>query len=345
MSLKVPRRELWTPPKAKVNVHNHFLAELFDAKTGKKKFEAEAENVVLNQCRVSLAQSGGMSSTGVSHFGSCGLGIGSAAPAPTDTALQITRSWAGTAQTSQIATPVSASSTTGDWWIRRKFYFTELVANFPLTEVGLAVGSNSSGAFAIGPGQNVNTNSSASQLNTRALFKDANGDPITVTKDSSQVLVITATVYIIRGGVDENMRLLDRFFSWQVSGATNHLSARFDLGNGSTLSDTATTLSGTQQASKSGGNYNQIFWDNSTSQWFFPVQGSRPAGKTMVTSMFCDWETNEGNVTFSEVLINDSGSSGTVPIILLAFPCGTVTGTSFTKTNAVKLRQYAELYW
>lgn len=341
--------KIWTPERAEVCLHNHFKAEIFDRRSGKREFEAEAYNVVLDQARVLLATQGGIISGGTNIMSGCAVGSGTGPPSPTNTALGSQRSIAGIATSSQIANPTSIDTTTGNWFIRKKYYFSETVANFSLTEVGLYGAGNVTG------GSSANTTAISGQFSTRALFKDANGNAISVTKDNTQVLVITATVYLTRGQVATNMRLLNNFFVKQLS-SSNHSYGDWYLGNGSALANDDVQLAGTQLARRSDSSgtsanvLNRVFWDSSTGLWFYPSGGSRPAGKTMITAYAQDWDTNEGNVTFSEVLLrtvsfNSSSGANADSIVHLAFPCGTVGTSTFSKTNANKMRQYLEISW
>lgn len=358
--LHLPKREsMWTPPGAEVNVHNHFLLELFNAKTGKKLMEAEAENVVTNAGRTRLAQDGAYN--GINFHGACALGTGSNAPAPTDVTMGANlKAIAGIASSSQVEIPTSYSTTPDAWWRRHKFYYSELVANYPLTEVGLFAGS-SSGNSAVGPGKNSNSTAYLSvntPLHTRALFRDANQSPITVTKNSTQIMVVTATVYLTRGGVDSGMRLLDNYFARQVDQSQQFTNGYGDwyLGNGTIAPTNAdTTLSGTQQAKKNDvlqagyNRLNRVYW--TTAGWYYPVNSTdRPIEKPYVTAWSQDWELNEGNVTFSEVLVRFTSSSftngaPTDSAVKLMFPCGSVESSTVTKDNTQKMRQYLEVIW
>jgi hypothetical protein len=363
-------RDLWVPPRAEIRLHNHFLLELFDARSGRKEAEAEAENVVTNRGRKRLAE------TGYYHHrdfhGACAVGTGTNAPSPTDITMGANlKAAAGRAISSQIASPETYSIAVGDWWRRHKFYFPENVANYSLTEVGLLQGGTGSGSSSPLAGESFNTTTLLSDsipLNTRALFRDANGDPISVTKSNTQVMVITATIYFQRGGVDAGMRLLDNYFIRMAevgSGQSSSAWSFFDygdwyLGQGSgPLNNNNTALSGPQLARKSdpGGasvnRKNDLFW--SASGWIDTNGNSslRPAEKPYTTTYSQDWELNEGNGTFSEVLVrmlagsgSGSGTGGpTDSAVHIVFPCGTVGGTSVTKDNQSKMRQYLELSW
>ena len=352
------QREIWTPPRAEVRLHNHFLAELRNAKSGKLVQTAEAENVVTNIGRNHLADQRYLTA-GVSYSNRssdsgfmcrCLLGTGSTAPATTDTKLATKVSLAGQASGAQVGayTQYMADAASGTWWVRRKFQFSELVANYRLTEIGLGW---SGGYRDSGVSINEDNSSSASpydEINTRALFRDANGAPITITKTSSQILTITATVYLTRGGVDSNMVLTNEFFDEMVRSDTQSQTFWY-LGDGGATapSNADTTLKGTKLATKSDNGITQWMWDDASAAWTSSWQDSnRPAGKQGVSPFSMDWDLSEANVTFGEVVARWYSSAVVyATIVRLVFPCGTVTGASYTKTNQVKLRQYFEIVW
>ncbi|MBX6361854.1 MAG: hypothetical protein IRZ03_17465 [Acidobacterium ailaaui] len=275
----------------------------------------------------------------------CLLGTGSSAPAPTDTYLANKVSVATQASQGQVGTYTQYSSdpANGVWWVRRKFQFSELVANYSLAEVGLCSYSPYGSANAY---DETNSNSAKDIVNTRALFRDANGSPITITKTSQQILTITATVYLTRGSVDANMALVDGFFGSMVQGISNPQYVQWQLGSGSSdaPANTDSGLRGTQLASKPSSGQTQWMWDGSG--WLSSWTGSnRPAAKLGISPFSIDWDLGEANGTFNEVVASFYTGGGYVPIVRILFPCGTVTAQSYTKTNQVKLRQYFELVW
>lgn len=355
--------ELWVP-RAEIKLHNKFHLELFKAKNGKKLTEAWAENVVTNSGRTQCADNGCFEPWDI--MGACAIGTGTNAPAPTDTTMGANaKSYAGVALSTQISNPMDYSIAIGDWWRRHKFYFPETVGNYSLTEVGLFRGStSSSGGY--GPGQSGNAtnflSAASNPLMTRALFRDANGDPISVTKSNTQIMVITATVYLTRGGVDSGMRLLDNFFARNVDAIGNtsyqyHRNGQYMywfLGNGSSApNNNDTTLGGVQQALKNGQSVNgknYFFWTSLGWITAFGQSNNRPAEKPYTSTFSQEWDLNEANVTFSEVLVrmqqaSQSNLGAPYSAIHIVFPCGTVSGTSVTKNNTQKLRQYVELAW
>lgn len=338
------QKMIWTPPRASVRLHNHFHIELRDARSRSLVREAEAYNVVTNEGRKALARNGTLYTSAMNFMAGVVVGSGTSAPAPTDATLAQQRSYAETATSAQVGsyTQYMADEANQVWWMRRKYQFAETVANYTLGEVGLYNAYNPNGQSA--------NNSSPYTVYTRALFRDANGNPITITKTGSQIMTITATVYLTRGTADTNMVLLDKWFTNQVKGTSNQY-VGIRLGDGTaTPSRSDTTLSGTEVAAKYGSSgasftINRRWWDGTA--W----TTTRPAGKDYVTSYSIDWDLAEGNVTFSELLwyqmVSYGSSNATTDNVLLhmVFPCGNVTQSSYTKTNQVKLRQYFELAW
>lgn len=339
MSVEAPERR--NVLQARVKLHNHFLAEVRDAKTGKLVRRAEAENVVTNAGRQFLA-SNTFEVTNSFMF-RCLVGIGTASANPTDTILGSQKTWANMATSSQVANPDTAfaDNSTSVYYRRRKYQFEQGVANFSLTEVGLSTGGGD-------PGVSQDT-TTPQGIMTRALFKDALGNPIAITKTSSQILTVTATVFLVRGSEDSNMRLLNNWMSRQVTSPGSLTFSKWFLGTGTAApSRSDTTLSGSQLAVRNGGAdsgfdnaRNRVFWDGSV--W----QTSRPSSMLYVTTHYIDWGINEANGTFSEVLVQDGVNFFTMSgaMVRLIFPCGNVGGSSYTKDNTHKLRQYFEIAW
>lgn len=342
-------RKLWTPgvPRAEVRLHNHFLAEVRDAKSGKLVQRAEAQNVVTNTGRNYLADmrtfyAGAGPDSG--FMASCLIGSGVTAPAVTDDRLANRVAWAGQATEGQVGAYVKgvADPATQTWWNRRKYQFSELVANANLTEVGLYSGPRNNGLS----GDETDATTLRNCL-TRALFRDANGSPITVTKTSSQILNITATVHLMRGAVDQNMVLPDQFFTEM---AFNRIWREQDwyLGDGGAVAptNTDTVLKGVQLATKNSSGITQWMWTDMG--WLRDWTGvNRPTNKLGVSPFSMDWELNEANGIFSEVVCRIRANDGVTyaTLVRLVFPCGAVAGVSYTKTNQVKLRQYFEIIW
>lgn len=367
------RKRLFAP-RACIRLHNHFLAETFEAKSGRKVSRAEAENVVLN---AGLRTCGRKGSLGLGEFGAewqrgqnvmgrCYVGSGSSAPAATDTGLETPLAYASIARSDQIenATSYKADATNEVWYLRKRYVYNETVANYSLSEVGLAIEDVDDRVFRYSRGASEDTSRSPSEMFSRALFRDANGNPISITKTGSQIMVITATVYLQRGAVDSGMALLDNYLSKCVYELPDTLSGRdeeaFDEGGWGLGDGTAApardshVLSGRRLASKEGGSdiglRNALRW--SGAGWDRSPHNEWPASEQQKTTFAVDWNLGEGNVTYSEILVtlNNRGEfrpdgrpgDSAVHIVL---PCGTVSGSTSTKDNTIKRRMYFELAW
>lgn len=351
MRVEIPKREIWTPPRAEVKLHNHFLAEIRNSRSGKLVKTAEAENVFTNFGRRSLAQDNSLQ---YSLIYNCGVGTGITPPAPSDERLAQSRSIAGIASSAQVV-PYQTSfgdAATQTYWIRRKYHFKETVANFALTEVGLGYGNQYYGGQNTGESQdNYPGYDSFLSSSTRALFRDANGNPISITKTPDQVMTITATVYFTRGAVDAGMALLDNFFRVQVADpgmASAPLTWQLGQGNVA-LTNADNNISGAQLAITDYYNAtkNQYFWDGTKFQTNASV---RPPGKEYVTTYTMDWELQQAIGTFSEIMLYFAPGGYTTPntakaAMRVLLPCGNVGASSYTKNNQTKLRQYLEIAW
>lgn len=374
MSLTViSKQNLLEPAAQEMTLHNHFLLEVIDKKSGKVVKTAEAENVVTNYMRTRLAAN----YPPVNLMGNCAVGSGVNAPAPTDTKLGLERARAPQATVPSMVpsyTTFFVDHVNQIYWNRAKYQFSETVANFALTEVGLcesssyeqALGGNS-GNTPDGTTRGLAIDYYYSLMYTRALFKDANGSPISVTKTSNQLITITATVYLTRGGADQNTVLLDPWVERTIRGLSNYYGA-VALGDGSgTLNRNRTTLQGGSLSFKGRDAYgkglasvNAWFWDNDLQVW----TQTRPVNKPYTTTYYVDWQFNEGNVTFTELMwyagywYNSGtsvppvaqdyyapGSNSGAPMAYMVLPVGNVAGSSYTKNDQIKLRQYFELIW
>lgn len=148
-------------------IHNRWDIEVVDAKTGKVKQRAQAENVITNNWW-SVLEGGNLPATGGFFFGS-----GSGTPSASDNALFH--------QEGYVSSFNSGSTdykrfTDGVAWIRRCHKFTELQqVGVTFSELGLR--------------------SSNAVLTTHAMLTDMNGNPVTITKTDSDIFYIYATVY------------------------------------------------------------------------------------------------------------------------------------------------------
>lgn len=146
---------------------------------------AVAENVVLNQAftRASLGlitwwTSGGFSAPNISsaNYSCTHLGSGTTTPAITQTGLT---TYVFGASNTWVSGTHSADNTLGTL-VQRVIIDAGQRIGDVYREVGLAVGA-------------LNT---AGYLTTRALIKDGNGDPLTITKVDLQVVTVTSTLFV-----------------------------------------------------------------------------------------------------------------------------------------------------
>lgn len=150
------------------SIHNRFDVEVIDSVTGKIKQKAMAENVICSGLWTRLL-------TPSAYFNYIHYGTGAGTPGSTDTSL-FTFIGYGTPSTSD---DVYTNDPSGVLSLRRKIVLLETVAvGSILTEVGIAYGTSSS------------------NLCTHAMLKDMNGNQISITKTSTDIINIYATVFV-----------------------------------------------------------------------------------------------------------------------------------------------------
>lgn len=164
-------------PKDTYLIHNRFDFEVRDAASGKVKQRARAFNIVLDNFFKLISNSTALYYTG-DYMKSIAIGQGTGTPAVTDTALfnQITTYTTTQAQTvyqyptsyRQVKITIPATDQNGK----------------TITEVGLVYSNGT-----VSP-------SVPSSLITKAMLKDSEGNQIAITKTETDVIVITATLYV-----------------------------------------------------------------------------------------------------------------------------------------------------
>lgn len=144
-------------------------------RSGKVVFEHQQSNLILDKGLEYVAQTQNLAGM---HF-YFAVGTGSTAPSPSQTALvsEIARTLDTLGYGPDMEVIVNGN---GDYTIRRTRVFDYNEANGNLTEFGGSDG-----------------NSAADGVNTRELFRDANGTPIVITKTNNERLVIVYSVRII----------------------------------------------------------------------------------------------------------------------------------------------------
>lgn len=161
----------------KCGIHNRFDVEVVDAVTGKVKQKAQAENVVCNALWTRLLSPN-------TYFNYIFFGTGNGTPSATDTALFTHLGY-------KSATSSSYTYKWDEGWVslRRQCQLSESeYVGSTITEVGIGYGTSSS------------------NLVTHAMLKDMNGNPITITKTSIDIINIYATVFVHWnvGGYDQS---------------------------------------------------------------------------------------------------------------------------------------------
>lgn len=151
--------------KAGVNFHNRFDIEVRDAKTGELKQKGQAENIILDQMYSRLCNF-------QVYFHSIHFGRGAGTPTPErDTLFDRINSKQATNEEVVRALPTSK-------WTRRITLMPEEFVGETITEVGIGWRAN------------------VDSMVTHAMIKDAEGNPLSITKTELDVVVIYATVFI-----------------------------------------------------------------------------------------------------------------------------------------------------
>lgn len=160
----------------KITFHNRFEIEVRDKDTGELKQHGVAENIVLNSMYTRLCNLN-------NYFANIAFGTGTGTLSPTRTTLF---SYLGYKSATTVETikayPVSK-------WTRKIVLNPEEFVGSAITEVGIS-----------------NTYPS---VNTHAMIKDAEGNPLSVLKTDLDVLTIYATVFIQLQHKSETTQLVD----------------------------------------------------------------------------------------------------------------------------------------
>lgn len=149
------------------SIHNRFDVEVIDALTGEIKQRAQAENVICTDYWRNLFYSAGYNDIYIAY------GSGSGTPTSTDTALfsklnaKAISTWTNTKDSDEL------------YHFTGKIQISETESNgSTLTEVGLSYYS------------------SGATIATHAMFKDANGNQISIAKINTDIVNIYATVFL-----------------------------------------------------------------------------------------------------------------------------------------------------
>ena len=150
--------------KQKVNIHNRFDVYIDNIETGEHR-EFVGYNIILDQMWTRLC-------AGNSYFSNISFGKGTGTPTPNRTSL-FNHLGTKSAETEEIIKAFPVSS-----WKRKIVLNPEEFVGSTISEVGIAYGS------------------SATTLVTHAMLRDSEGNPISITKTSTDVVTIYATVFI-----------------------------------------------------------------------------------------------------------------------------------------------------
>ena len=171
------------PIKAKI--HNRFDIEVIDSRTGKVRQRAQAENVICNQLWTMLSY-GNYNSR---YFLYIHYGTGTGTPSAADTSLF---TFTAAASATNMTTKMDAANNL--FSCTKKIRLSETTAiGITLTEVGIG------------------SSDSSSSLCTHAMLKDMNGNQISISKTSTDIINIYATVFVHWSSTlnTGNIRLLD----------------------------------------------------------------------------------------------------------------------------------------
>jgi hypothetical protein len=160
----------------KVNIHNRFDAHIDNIETGEHR-ELVGYNIILDQMWTRLCG-------GNSYFSHIHFGTGTGTPTPERTSL-FSHLGTKSAVTEEIIKALPVSS-----WKRKIVLNPEEYVGQTITEVGIAY------------------DSSATSLVTHAMLKDSEGNAISITKTSTDVVTIYATVFITFMNTLPTMKLL-----------------------------------------------------------------------------------------------------------------------------------------
>lgn len=148
-------------------LHNRFDIEVRDAVTGEMKQKAQAFNIILDQFWTRL-----FANQSVYDYIQYGSGTGT--PSASDTALF---NWVAGAAASAYVYDDAHYAQGWNSFTRNIVLDEQTAVGVTITEVGLAGATNSG-------------------LCTHAMLQDMNGNPITITKTNTDIIIIYATVYI-----------------------------------------------------------------------------------------------------------------------------------------------------
>jgi len=333
----------------KPRFHNEFHACLYDKaqfmKWGEKAppvQEAWAYNVFCNQGLDFMRKTdigGSQSGRGLSphlFMEYCGIGTGAGSPAISDTEFFTYLDNADKASDGEVSgnDTYSVNHSTEEYYHRHKYFWDVDEGNGTLTEVGLY------------------TYDGGHKCLSHAMFQDAEGDPISITKDATKVLIVTVTLYMERGTTDSGAMILDDFIEGLMEAQTYDY---YLLWGNYSNQDGVIYLGDTDQAVDAADCY----------ETSYPVLGSTRANADVASvadsasgygvTLYADWNLGEGNDTWYEVgyrttvmRYNTGGGYWTgdnYNVARFDLPSGSIAGNTLVKTDSNKLRVTIEFYF
>lgn len=213
----------------KLNLHNRFDIEVKDAKTGEIRQKAYAENIILNQAWAQILSN-------IDWFDKIYFGTGTGTISATRTAL---------------FDPLSSKTATGSVWSE------DITNNYFSHRQSISILENEhvgSTLTEVGVG-------TSTVLCTHAMLKDMNGNPVSIVKTDTDIIVIYGTIYaasstvsgdmtgidIARIGVQNN-HLLSTILGRRTIGSTNGYAFQLSANMADTTYDKGDYSSGTYTA-------------------------------------------------------------------------------------------------
>jgi len=318
--------------KIKTGFHNYFHACLYDKekyeKYGEKApvvQEAKAYNVFCNQGLDYIYYANLGFRTPFSFMSYCGVGTGSGNPSVLDTTFFTFLSAANIATSGEVSNPMtySINHETQEYYRRHKFFWDVDEGNGDLTEVGLCY---------------YRTGSNYNNIITHALFKDANGNPITIHKDNTKVMVVTVTVYLERGTSDSGADILDDGVDIIISTTHNYLTLYYYTYYAEIY------LGSADQEVTRGDCYGTNYPVLGNTRSYKNVAGISKPSSGYGAVVWADWNLNEGNGTWYEVGHRVLAYNTRKNLTRIDLPSGLIETNSITKDDTKKLRVTLEYY-
>lgn len=174
-------------PTVNASIHNRFDIEVVDAKTGKVKQKAYAENVILDNWWLAIGGPTTSSSTSSYYGAASGMVFGSGSGNPSQTDTDLFSRFGSIRLIDNSSCQYGAPTTdTYTMTLSTSLDETKYVGNV-FTEIGLC--SFRSVSYA-------STSYFLDRVVTHAMLKDMNGNQVSLTKTETDIFNITATVFL-----------------------------------------------------------------------------------------------------------------------------------------------------